>query len=51
MKNVAGIIAMSIYASESVGPFYTGSSKWHNDGKFDPNEIKKSRKKCIRKKK
>ena len=42
---------MSEMISERAAPFYTGSSKWRKNGKFDANEIKKGRKKRTRKKK
>ncbi len=46
-KSYAGLMALALFASVNSGPAYVGPSKWGTLVKkdtFDPNEIRKSRK-------
>jgi len=43
-KQVAGLMALTLFASTIKMPFYSGGNHWRNDGKFDATEVKKARK-------
>jgi len=50
IKQYAGLMALSLFASNIKMPFYSGSSNFRNSGRFDANEINKARKRRTRKK-